>query len=316
MRSKIGDFPGLYLRASGWAFGGPSVPVPYSFPRDPAFAESTSTNQSTSRRSGQNDFVGQQLPPHQPMPDVHSVPQQRPHSPEPPGVCSVRARRHPPATQSPMALRPLPEGAYPRHDLGAMDLLCRKCSAFHWDFKRLGGRDTPVFRAFCDDGKVDLPKIKKPPCTLLELLTGNGQGMSDIMPLFLGAVYLTKTRCTVCTVEKLFREQILAFNENLAMASFGTSQDYGMIGAGGPPPFYLSGNVYHRMGMLAPARGSNPVFAQILFQLVIAYRQILPRLDKMMLQENRRAQQFLMAREFINREDAHAYQLHLFAPRN
>ncbi|SGY17286.1 BQ5605_C015g07735 [Microbotryum silenes-dioicae] len=41
-----------------------------------------------------------------------------------------------------------------------MDLLCRKCSAFHWDFERLGGRDTPVFRACCNDGKVGLPMIK------------------------------------------------------------------------------------------------------------------------------------------------------------
>ncbi|SCZ91922.1 BZ3500_MvSof-1268-A1-R1_Chr5-3g08221 [Microbotryum saponariae] len=242
---------------------------------------------------------------------------------------------HPP--QSPIALRPLPEGAYPRHDLGAMDVLFRKCCAFHWDFERLGGRDTPVFRACCDDGKVELP-IKKPPNTLLEFLTGHGQGMLGIMPLFLGAVHLTKTRCIVCTVEKLFRERILAFNENLAMASFGTSQDYGIIGADGRPSFYLSGNVYHRMGTLAPARGSNPVFAQILFgapseridarirfngplsddeqQLAIAYRQILPRLDEMMLQENRRAQQSLTAREFINHEDAHAYQLRLLAPRN
>ncbi|SGY53294.1 BQ5605_C006g03744 [Microbotryum silenes-dioicae] len=237
-----------------------------------------------------------------------------------------------------MALRPLPEGAYSRHDLGPMDLLCPKCSAFHWDFERLGGRQNSEFRSCCDDGKVELPKIRKPPNTLLELLTGDGQGMLDIMPLFFGAVHLTKTPCTVCIVEKLFRERILAFNENLAMASFGTSQDYGMIGAGGPPSFYLSGNVYHRMGTLAPAQGSNPVFAQILFvapserinarirfngpssddeqQLVTAYRQTLPRLDEMMLQENRRAQQFLTAREFINHEDAHAYQLSLLAPRN
>ncbi|SGZ16798.1 BQ5605_C020g09067 [Microbotryum silenes-dioicae] len=26
MKSKIGDFPGFYLRASGWAFMGPSEP--------------------------------------------------------------------------------------------------------------------------------------------------------------------------------------------------------------------------------------------------------------------------------------------------
>ncbi|SGY55658.1 BQ5605_C006g04057 [Microbotryum silenes-dioicae] len=41
-----------------------------------------------------------------------------------------------------------------------MDLLCRKCSAFHWDCERLGGRDTPVFRVCCNDGKVELPMIK------------------------------------------------------------------------------------------------------------------------------------------------------------
>ncbi|SGZ18802.1 BQ5605_C020g09205 [Microbotryum silenes-dioicae] len=41
-------------------------------------------------------------------------------------------------------------------------------------------------------------------------------------------------------------------------------------------------------------------------QLVIAYRQILPRLDEMMLQENRRAQQFLMARYNLPTQDEFA----------
>lgn len=99
--------------------------------------------------------------------------------------------------QLPIALRPLSEGPYPRHDLGSMELLCRKCSAFHWDFERAKGPNPPTFRACCDDGKVELPRVRKPPDTLLELLTGDGQGMLDIISLFLGEVHLTNVRCIV-----------------------------------------------------------------------------------------------------------------------
>ncbi|SCZ93717.1 BZ3500_MvSof-1268-A1-R1_Chr6-3g08840 [Microbotryum saponariae] len=69
------------------------------------------------------------------------------------------------------------------------------------------------------------------------------------------------------TVEKIFQERILAFNENLAMASFGTSKGHGIITGSGPPSFYLSGMVSHRIGTLAPAPANDPVFAQILFRL-------------------------------------------------
>ncbi|SGY12898.1 BQ5605_C011g06648 [Microbotryum silenes-dioicae] len=150
--------------------------------------------------------------------------------------------REPLGQTVPTALLPLPEGPFPRHDLGSMTLQCPICSALHWEFEKspTPGGATP-FKLCCADGKVRLPGIEKPPPELLELLTGE------------------------CPVEKIFRDRILAFNKSFAMASFGTSKGHGIISGSGPPSFYLSGAVFHRIGTLAPGPADDPVFAQILF---------------------------------------------------
>ncbi|SGY12271.1 BQ5605_C011g06449 [Microbotryum silenes-dioicae] len=142
----------------------------------------------------------------------------------------------------PTALLPLPEGPFPRHDLGSMTLQCPICLALHWEFEKspTPGGATP-FKLCCADGKVRLPGIEKPPPELLELLTGNGP------------------------VEKIFRDRILAFNESFVMASFGMSKGHGIISGAGPSSFYLSGTVFLRISTLAPGPADDPVFAQILF---------------------------------------------------
>ncbi|SGY19864.1 BQ5605_C017g08356 [Microbotryum silenes-dioicae] len=155
---------------------------------------------------------------------------------------SRRQFKEPLGQTVPTALLPLPEGPFPQHDLGSMTLQCPICSALHWEFEKspTPGGATP-FKLCCADGKVRLPGIEKPPPELLELLTGEGP------------------------VEKIFRDRILAFNESFAMASFGTSKGHGIISGSGPPSFYLSGAVFHRIGTLAPGPADDPVFAQILF---------------------------------------------------
>ncbi|SGY53419.1 BQ5605_C006g03757 [Microbotryum silenes-dioicae] len=214
----------------------------------------------------------------------------------------------------PTALLPLPEGPFPRHDLGSMTLQCPICSALHWEFEKspTPGGATP-FKLCCADGKVRLPGIEKPPPELLKLLTGDGP------------------------VEKIFRDRILAFNESFAMASFGTSKGHGIISGSGPPSFYLSGTVLHRIGTLAPGPADDPVFAQILFlapteriearrrfngppeevrRLDSAYQQMIPVLDGMLRLHNRCVKLFLTAKEFMDSEASHMYQLRLLAPRN
>ncbi|SGY19929.1 BQ5605_C017g08389 [Microbotryum silenes-dioicae] len=139
------------------------------------------------------------------------------------------------------------------------------------------------------------------------------------------------------TVEKIFWDRILAFNKSFAMASFGTSKGHGIISGSGPPSFYLSGAVFHRIGTLAPGPADDPVFAQILFlapteriearrrfngppeevrRLDSAYQQIVPVLDGMLQLHNSRVKLFLMAQEFMNSKASHMYQLRLLAPRN
>ncbi|SCZ93878.1 BZ3500_MvSof-1268-A1-R1_Chr6-3g08945 [Microbotryum saponariae] len=195
----------------------------------------------------------------------------------------------------PTALLPLPEGPFPRHDLGSMTLQCPICSALHWEFER---SPTP--------GSATPPELLAP-------LTGDGP------------------------VEKTFRDGMLAFKENLAMASFGTSKGHDINSRSGPPSFYLSGMVFHRIGTLAPAPADDPVFAQILFlapteriearrrfngppeevrRLDSAYQQIVPLLDDMLRHHNRRVKLFLTAQEFMDSDASHMHQLRLLAPRN
>ncbi|SGY19927.1 BQ5605_C017g08388 [Microbotryum silenes-dioicae] len=85
--------------------------------------------------------------------------------------------REPSGQTVPTALLPLPEGPFPRHNLGSMTLQCPICSALHWEFEKspTPGGATP-FKLCCADGKVRLPGIEKPPPELLELLTGEGPG--------------------------------------------------------------------------------------------------------------------------------------------
>ncbi|SGY56310.1 BQ5605_C006g04125 [Microbotryum silenes-dioicae] len=137
--------------------------------------------------------------------------------------------------------------------------------------------------------------------------------------------------------QKIFRVRILAFNESFAMASFGTSKGHGIISGAGPPSFYLSGTVFHRIGTLAPGPADDPVFAQILFlapteriearqrfdgppeevrRLDSVYQQIVPVLDGMLRVHNRRVKLFLTAKDFMKSATSHMYKLRLLAPRN
>ncbi|SGY57444.1 BQ5605_C006g04272 [Microbotryum silenes-dioicae] len=135
----------------------------------------------------------------------------------------------------PTALLPLPEGPFPRHDLGSMTLQCPICSALNWEFEKspTPGGATP-FKLCCADGKIEYSA-------------------------------LTASLTIRETVEKIFQDRILAFNKSFAMASFGTSKGHGIISGSGPPSFYLSGTVLHHISTLAPGPADDPVFAQILF---------------------------------------------------
>ena len=60
-----------------------------------------------------------------------------------------------------------------RHELGAMDVVCRHCGALHWLEERVtgaGGRRAPQFGMCCFRGKVSLPQPQDPPEPLNSLL--------------------------------------------------------------------------------------------------------------------------------------------------
>ncbi|SCZ98690.1 BZ3500_MvSof-1268-A1-R1_Chr3-1g05552 [Microbotryum saponariae] len=138
-----------------------------------------------------------------------------------------------------------------------------------------------------------------PPPELLALLTGEGP------------------------VEKIFRERIFAFNEILAMASFGTSKGHGHLSGSGPQSFYLSGMVTRHIGTLAPAPANDPPDEpgfngppEKVRRLDTADQQIVPLLDGMLRHHNRRVKLFLTAQEVMDSDASHTYQLRLLAPRN
>ncbi|SDA04743.1 BZ3501_MvSof-1269-A2-R1_Chr3-1g05223 [Microbotryum saponariae] len=135
------------------------------------------------------------------------------------------------------------------------------------------------------------------------------------------AKWIVKSICT--GIEKIFRERIFAFNEILAMASFGTSKGHGHLSGSGPQSFYLSGMVTRHIGTLAPAPANDPPDEpgfngppEKVRRLDTADQQIVPLLDGMLRHHNRRVKLFLTAQEVMDSDASHTYQLRLLAPRN
>jgi hypothetical protein len=103
--------------------------------------------------------------------------------------------------------------------------LCHYCNAYRFP------KETSSI--YCNNGKVDLPKLKDPPETLKELY-----GQTS------------------------FLKHIRQYNNALALASIGLSEQFM---PGFSPTVKVHGKVYHAIGPLLPREGNQPKFAQLYF---------------------------------------------------
>ena len=127
--------------------------------------------------------------------------------------------------------------------LGHMDVECPKCHAVHWKQEWLSNSsiDNPRFGTCCLSGKVELPKLERPPRELWELFDGTDPN------------------------SKHFLENIRAYNAAFAMASLGVNVDHSVNDGQGPNIFKIQGELHHRTGSLLPEENESPIYAQLYF---------------------------------------------------
>ncbi|KAL6536772.1 hypothetical protein OROMI_026353 [Orobanche minor] len=127
-------------------------------------------------------------------------------------------------------------------DLGDADHKCEYCAALFWYNERLRssyGSTRPKYSTCCLQGKIELPKMKKPPQLLLDLLSG-------------------KT-----PISNHFIKNIRSYNSMFAFTSLGGKIDSNPNMGTSPPIFKLHGQNYHLIGSLMPTEDQAPKFAQM-----------------------------------------------------
>ncbi|KDQ32939.1 hypothetical protein PLEOSDRAFT_1060636, partial [Pleurotus ostreatus PC15] len=132
-----------------------------------------------------------------------------------------------------------------------MNIACPYCGALHWDAERTAKSRhfaTPEFGACCNHGKVALPPLRYPPATLRALLEADDAAARE------------------------FRTNIRAYNAALAFTSLGVKTDDSInrdptnshrIRGGPTYVFRILGQLCHKSGVLEPAPGRAPSYAQL-----------------------------------------------------
>ncbi|KAJ1273706.1 hypothetical protein BS78_05G005300 [Paspalum vaginatum] len=190
---------------------------------------------------------------------------------------------------------------------------CKHCNALLWYEERLRPKVStkkPAFGMCCNQGKIRLPPLKKPPQYLDNLLNGEGKD------------------------SKNFRENIRTYNSMFSFTSTGGIVDREINNGHGPYVFRLHGQNYHHIGTLIPEEGSKPRWAQLYIydtenevqNRISASRSadgkspldpnIVAGLQSMLDNNNVLAQSFRMARERFKNLDFHDYALKLISDRN
>lgn len=126
-------------------------------------------------------------------------------------------------------------------DLGDPVYQCQFCKAYFWIDERRHGSTilSPKYSLCCQNGKVRLPRLERPPTLLGDLLWGNH------------------------AKSKHFQQNIRSYNSMFAFTSMGGTIDFAVNNGGGPPTFRLSGQNYHLIGSLMPLEGKPPLFGQM-----------------------------------------------------
>nr|GFA22432.1 helitron helicase-like domain-containing protein [Tanacetum cinerariifolium] len=117
-------------------------------------------------------------------------------------------------------------------DIGDCEWVCEYCSATFWYGERVK-RDNnflrPHYHRCCDGEKVVCKWPREPPAGINEVFKNKG-----------------------------FQENIRAYNQMIAMTSFGACIDDSVNRRRGPYVFKISGQIYHWIGSLCPEPGNPP----------------------------------------------------------
>ncbi|GKA30666.1 DNA helicase, partial [Tanacetum coccineum] len=122
-------------------------------------------------------------------------------------------------------------------DIGDCEWSCEHCSAKFWYGERLKGSSKnrrPEYHKCCAGGRVFLNREVNPPNYIKQLFS-----------------------------DRLFLENVRAYNQMFAMTSFGANVDDSVNRRRGPYVFKISGQVYHWIGSLCPSVGAQPRFLQL-----------------------------------------------------
>ena len=137
-----------------------------------------------------------------------------------------------------------------RHNLGAMDQLCRHCGARHFIQERVNNssRANPQFGSCCLHGKVSLPALREPPEPLHSLYTGDNQQARS---------FRTRIRGYNCALQLASTSLTERGNQH-----HGDEQQHQQP-EGGISALHVNGRLYHRLGPVHPDPGSSRQFAQM-----------------------------------------------------
>ncbi|XP_071719049.1 uncharacterized protein [Rutidosis leptorrhynchoides] len=120
-------------------------------------------------------------------------------------------------------------------DVGDCNCVCSFCGAMFWHDERLKTSSSAIrFNRCCEGGRVDLPREEEPPAIIVQLLSN-----------------------------KIYVENIRAYNQMFSMASYGAQIDDTINNGRGPYVFKISGHVYHWIGSLCLEEGNPPRFLQL-----------------------------------------------------
>ena len=172
----------------------------------------------------------------------------QPHPP-PPGeeVQPVPVPEVPAVQLLPPARRPFNRNQIEVHHLGAMNVVCPDCGAYHWAAERLAKSTlaNPKFGMCCFSGKVKVDHLHDLPPELHQLYWGDNDQA------------------------KKFRKNIRTYNSALAFTSVGQAAgkalqlDNSVNDGHGPWLYRLHGELHHITGTLHPAPGRDPMYAQL-----------------------------------------------------
>ncbi|XP_076907529.1 uncharacterized protein LOC143564012 [Bidens hawaiensis] len=127
-------------------------------------------------------------------------------------------------------------------DHGNQSVMCPSCNALLWKAevnRPSSASEEGAFSLCCYNDKVELPDVRQPDDTYLDLFYGES------------------------SMSKYFLKNIRRFNSMFSFTSMGGKIDHSINRGNAPYTFRLSGENYHCLGSLLPLEGCKPQFSQL-----------------------------------------------------